>query len=607
MIKSNFKLFALALILLMPVVNMLAQPVAFPSAEGYGRIATGGRGTTTDGKKIFLDAKVVAVTNLDDDGVGSFRWALTQQDTLYNGIKLKIPTTIVFKVGGVINLKSDIHSSTKNLTIAGQTAPGDGICFRGATLNFSASTNIIVRYIRSRPGDELGEETSAFRIENGGNFIIDHCSFSWAIEETTHFSSNENTTVQWCIISESLYNSIHKKGPRGYGTQWGGEYASYHHNLLADHNSRMPRINGSNENDVYALIDYRNNVNYNWGSAGAFYGGEWEATGGKGFSHVNVVNNYFKPGPATSGTTFCAPSLNRDGRTLDGYAQWFINGNIMEGNEAKTNDNWLGVDASEVGGVANIRYDTEHVKTDGVLEQYDNYTQSASESYASLLENVGVTVPKRGTHDTRLIQEIKGEIGIVRYEYTTTDGQTTPQKGVTSGLIDTQTNLVSPEDRAAGKTAWDVYVSTPASESPVDTDNDGMPDVWETAHELNPNSYTDFRTITPSGYTYLEVYLSELVGDTIDYKEPYETGVEILKETTNLNLFPNPCTNNLSVNSKVQIISIELFDLSGRKVMAVSDLNGINNIAVNELQKGCYLVKALTSSGDVLISKVVKN
>ena len=280
-IKRWFLLIAGSLLL---VVTAQAQPLAFPGAEGYGRFASGGRGDGTNGV-------VVEVTNLLDDATnppeGSFRWALKQgigyvDHPILGQIATPLPLTVIFKVGGVISLATEIRVQRSNLTIAGHTAPGDGICFRGGTLNFSGSKNVIVRHIRSRPGDELGEETSAFRIENGGNFIIDHCSFSWAIEETTHFSASDNLTVQWCIISESLYNSTHKKGPRGYGTQWGGEYASYHHNLLAHHNSRMPRINGSNKDDLEALVDYRNNVNYNWLSSGAFYGGEWENTNGEG-------------------------------------------------------------------------------------------------------------------------------------------------------------------------------------------------------------------------------------------------------------------------------------------------------------------------------------
>ncbi|MFA9390209.1 MAG: T9SS type A sorting domain-containing protein [Prolixibacteraceae bacterium] len=585
-----------------------AQIVAFPGAEGYGRYASGGRGDAS-----FLDAIVLEVTNLEDYGegespvVGSFRWALYQQDTLYNGtLKLKKPATIVFRVGGVIHLKSDIHMATKHLTIAGQTAPGDGICFADGTLNFSGSENLIVRYIRSRPGDTLGEEVSAFRVENGGNFIIDHCSFSWAIEETTHFSSNTNTTVQWCIISESLYNSIHKKGARGYGTQWGGEYASYHHNLLAHHNSRMPRINGSNSNDKEALVDYRNNVNFNWGSAGAFYGGEWEGTSGKGFCHTNVVNNYFKTGPATSGDNFASPSYTRDASIVDGYAKWYFNGNVMEGNESKTNDNWLGVNAGGVGGKDNIYSSVEFVQSDGVLEEYNNYTETADEAFVSVLERVGASLPVRDEHDTRLIGEITGEAAIVRYEYTTDDGQKTPIKGVSLGLIDTQMNLVSSEDRAAGKTAWDVYTTSPLADAPVDTDHDGMPDAWESAHELNPNDYTDFRILTASGYSYLEVYLAELVGDVIDYKTPIGSDGIQLNQRIKLNIYPNPVKDQINIQTDEKIVRVSISDMSGRKVISLQGEQLSETIDVEDLKPGIYVLKATNDAGEVMISKIVK-
>ncbi len=514
MIRINRILFLLIIGIIS--FNTNAQ-LAFPSAEGYGRYATGGRG---DGKT----GRIVEVTNLDDDpatpSAGSLRWALKQGlDTLYNSVlnihyTVKRPLTVVFRVGGVINLKDELRVDRDNLTIAGQTAPGDGICIRGATVNFSGSTNVIVRYMRFRPGDELGEETSAFRIENGGNFIIDHCSFSWAIEETTHFSSNENTTVQWCIISESLYNSIHKKGERGYATQWGGEYASYHHNLLAHHNSRMPRINGSNKNDIEALVDYRNNVNYNWGSTGAFYGGEWEETNGQGFCHTNVVNNYFIPGPATLSTVvFARPSYKRNDTQVDGYAGWYFDGNIMEGYAEMTTDNWQGVDGSNVGGIDNIRSDVEFVKSDGVIEDYDNYTQTAEKAKESVFLQAGAIFPVRDTIDKRIIAEAKGEIAVVRYIYTDTTGQATPVKGVDSGIIDTQRNLVS-EDAPEGTTAWDVY--TESTDAPVDLDHDGMDDAWEIANGLNPNNPDDRNKLVNSGYTCLEVYLNSLVGENIE-------------------------------------------------------------------------------------------
>ncbi|MFB6343767.1 T9SS type A sorting domain-containing protein [Saccharicrinis sp. FJH62] len=588
-------------ILLFSVSSVAQDLLAFPSAEGYGKYAKGARAA---GLRTSYGI-VVQVTNLEDDvdnpPEGSFRWALKQgiEDITVNGQVLENfqrPLYVVFRVGGVINLKGELRVDRSYMTIAGETAPGDGICFRGATLNFSGSENVIVRYIRSRPGDELGEETSAFRIENGGNFIIDHCSFSWAIEETTHFSSNDNTTVQWCIISESLYNSIHKKGARGYGTQWGGEYASYHHNLLAHHNSRMPRINGSNKNDVYALVDYRDNVNFNWGSSGAFYGGEWEGTPScSGYSHVNVVNNYFKPGPATSGTTIAAPSLNRADVPLCGYAKWYVNGNYMSGNQSVTDNNWQGISFSPKDSIIS---DIEHVKSDGTLEDYNDYTQTAQETYVSVLDNVGATLPKRDPIDDRVIKEVKGEIGIVRYEYTVND-QLTPIKGVNSGLIDTQHNLV-PNDAPEGTTAWDVYQETPADEAPADRDKDGMPDAWEEANGLNPDNGEDFRDITESGYSNLELYLFSL------------TGEEVKTSTTNItskpvfNVYPNPVDDKFRVSCSESISNLWLFDATGRAVMSLNDGYNENSEITVHLNSGCYIVKAATQTGDVLVSKLIK-
>lgn len=585
-------------------VAMQAQPIAFPGAEGYGRFATGGRGDGTTGR-------VAVVTNLLDHAtnppVGSFRWALKQgEETVVHPILgayiKKMPLTIVFQVGGVINLKTELRVERSNLTIAGQTAPGDGICFRGGTLNFSGSSNVIVRYIRSRPGDELGEETSAFRIENGGNFIIDHCSFSWGIEETTHFSSNTNTTVQWCIISESLYNSVHKKGARGYGTQWGGQYGSYHHNLLAHHNSRMPRINGSNENDVEAMIDYRNNVNFNWGSGGAFYGGEWESTNGKGFSHINVVNNYYRNGPASASTTFAAPSLNRTGRTLDGYAQWYFAGNVMDGNAAKTADNWLGVDAGGVGGVANIRWDEEMYKTNnitgavGELENYSSYTETAESTLQSVIANVGATLPKRDAIDARVIGEVKGDIPIIRYKYTTLDDQVTPIQGVTKGIIDTQNNLV-PSGAPEGTTPWDIYTTTTSTQT--DTDSDGIPDTWETLNGLNPNDAEDGKLISDSDYSNLELFLNGLTGATTAVTEHIAVEPSVI-------LFPQPMTDVLNFSAELPVYRVEIYDSAARlvKVSKLYTQNGTIN--VSKLSKGTYIVKAEMQDGIVVTKQVVK-
>ncbi|WP_346857839.1 T9SS type A sorting domain-containing protein [uncultured Draconibacterium sp.] len=574
-----------------------AQQLAFPGAEGYGRFASGGRGDGTTGR-------VVEVTTLEDDPEnpieGSLRWAFSQATEvivhpIYGNITVKRPLTVVFKVGGVINLKDELRVMRNYVTIAGQTAPGDGICIRGATVNFSGSKNVIVRYVRFRPGDELGQETSAFRIENGGDFIIDHCSMSWAIEETTHFSSNENSTVQWCIISESLYNSVHKKGARGYATQWGGEYASYHHNLLAHHNSRMPRINGSNDNDIEALVDYRNNVNYNWGSSGAFYGGEWEGTNGQGFCKTNVVNNYFIPGPATSSSVhFARPSYNRSGVQVDGYGQWFFDGNTMEDHADLTTDNWLGVNGDNVGGIQNIKSDVVAVKSDGVLEDYDAYTETADEALQSVILHVGATLPKRDVIDTRVIGELDGSVDIVRYQYTTGDGQVTPDKGLASGIIDTQNNLV-PEDKQDSVTAWDVYKSS--TDGYLDTDHDGIPDEWELEKSLDPNDITDGRLIAENGYSNLENFLNE---------NDFVVSADAIKNDERFEIYPNPGTGIFKVLSTKAIVQVEVYDLTGKKLKTINGPAGIESISISHLQTGIYLVKAVSADNQYFNQKLVK-
>ena len=572
------------------IVN--AQQTAFPGAQGYGKYASGGRGNGQNGK-------IAIVTNLEDDlenpPEGSLRWALAQgketiNDPILGSYTVQRPLTIVFRVGGVINLKGELRAKRHFMTIAGQTAPGDGICIRGATVNFGGSQNVIIRYIRFRPGDELGAETSALRIENGANFIIDHCSMSWGIEETTHFSSNDNTTVQWCILSESLYNSIHKKGERGYAAQWGGEYASYHHNLLAHNRSRMPRINGSNSNDVEALVDYRNNVNYNWG--GLIYGGEFEGTPNcTGFSHVNLVNNYFIPGPASEENSFASPSTNRGGVTLCGYAKWYVNGNFMLGSEQKTSDNWLGIKHSNKD---SIRSDIEHVQSDGVLENYDYFTQSAEDAYNSVINNVGATLPKRDVIDERVINEVIGDLEIVRYAYEI-EGQNTPIKGVGSGIIDTQKNLV-PNNSPEGTTAWDVYSSS--TDAPLDTDNDGMPDDWEDANGLNKEDNSDFKLIADNGYSNLENYLNS--NDIISAID-----AEVLNEQE-FRVYPNPSKNWVRFSSLNSIDKIEIYDFSGKLIDLISESDVNMKYSIHKLNPGMYLVKATFNNSQIAYHKIIK-
>ncbi|RYY13675.1 MAG: hypothetical protein EOO36_15475, partial [Cytophagaceae bacterium] len=282
MAYSSRSLYAaiLPLAFLAAPVPASAQLVAFPGAEGFGRLATGGRG-----------GQVVEVTTLSDAGPGSFRDAFAQ----YPGQ----PITIVFRVGGLIELRSALKPTRSNVTIAGQTAPGDGICLKNYSLKLHG-TNLIVRYLRSRPGNLSGANVSGvygLNMENCQNFIVDHCSFSWSIEETATFYDNKYSTVQWCVVSESLNSSFNGKGDHGYAGVWGGQYASYHHNLIAHHHSRAIRFNGARAHDTTAVVDYRNNVIYNWGNMYAAYGNEVVIPGGRG--QLNLINNYYKGGPAT--------------------------------------------------------------------------------------------------------------------------------------------------------------------------------------------------------------------------------------------------------------------------------------------------------------------
>jgi pectate lyase len=411
-----------------------SQQIAFPGAEGFGKFTSGGRG-----------GRVIEVTNLNgDESPGSFRAALNTPG--------KDPITIVFRVSGNISLtKTQVKVGRPNMTIAGQTAPGDGICIKNGYLKFNGS-NLIIRYMRFRPGDEAGAaDLSSLGNENSRNVIIDHCSLSWSNEESHTCYDNKNITVQWCILSEGLYKSFDAKGARSYASQWGGQYASYHHNLIAHNVSRSPRVNGARSHDTVALCDYRNNVIYNWGKSGAIYGGELEVNSPQAKCNINWVNNYYKPGPATSSDLyFAAPSYESKPGAAKGYAQWYFAGNVMEGVKGGMNkNNWKGVDVTKVGAEKNIKAESEFA-----VER--PRTESAEDAYRSVLAKAGAIFPLRDATDSRIVAEAAGTkepIGSGAY-------------GERKGIIDSQKSLGG----------WVELKSKPA---PEDTDHDGMPDAWE--------------------------------------------------------------------------------------------------------------------------------
>jgi pectin methylesterase-like acyl-CoA thioesterase len=483
---------------LLSISTLYAQQLAFPGAQGGGRFAIGGRTGT-----------VYEVTNLNDSGAGSLRDAVSQANR-----------TVIFKVSGTIHLGSRLTISKNNITIAGQTAPGDGICVTGNTFNIKAS-DIIVRYIRCRLTDLNDIEDDAMNSFSGNyqNIIIDHCSLSWSVDETGTFYDIKNFTLQWCLLSESLYHSVHNKGDHGYAGIWGGTNASFHHNLIAHHTSRNPRFGGSRYSGRPDLevVDFRNNVLYNWGNINSVYGGE----GG----NYNMVNNYYKPGPATPGSLTTSSANNKRNRILnytsfyyatDAYVypdtlfggKFYIDGNYVEGYPDVTADNW-----------------TNGVQRDGfkraaALMQAARQTspfvvppirpETAQVAYASVLDSVGAILPRRDAIDQRIVRETR--TGTATYEGATYATVTGTGISHPSGIIDTQSD-------AGG---LPTYNSTTA---PTDTDHDGIPDAWELANSLDQNNSADGNIVAANGFTNLENYLNSIVNT--------DMGVEVLGTLTN--------------------------------------------------------------------------
>lgn len=429
--------------------NFYAQLLAFPEAEGWGKYTAGGRGGI-----------VIEVTNLNDTGPGSLRSAIGKK-----GARI-----IIFNVSGTISLDTNLTIQNDSVTIAGQTAPGDGICIKNYPLEVRAN-QVIIRFIRFRHGDEKRDQDDAINILFSKNVIIDHCSASWGMDETLTAWGNENVTVQWCIVSESLDNSYHYKGPHGYGAIWGGKNSTYHHNLLADHTSRNPRFSGG-QTTKCMNVDFRNNLIYNWGFNSS-YGGE-DGT-------INIVGNYYKPGPAT-----LSDVRNRIVEPWDSKGKWFISGNFMEGYPEITRDNWKGGVQPKNGTLAQI-------KSDKPFEYMHISEDSPQEAFDKILKYCGAVLPKRDGVDVRIINQVKGNSASFGSKLYAKEYYIDPN--IRTGIIDSQVDVGG----------WPVLNSQPPL---PDTDKDGIPDKIELKFGLDPENYNDRNKIAQSGYTYIEEYIN---------------------------------------------------------------------------------------------------
>ena len=584
----------------------LAQAPAFPGAEGHGRYVTGGRG-----------GKVVHVTNLNDSGTGSFREAVKSGNRI-----------IVFDVAGVIALKSDLKFAD-NITILGQTAPSPGITLRYYTVQ--PGNNNIIRFLRIRRGEEknINDGADATWQRNKTGIIFDHCSFSWSIDEVASFYDNNNFTMQWCTVAESLTNPGHSKGAHGYGGIWGGKLASFHHNFVAHLMNRGPRFNGARygwtgytnnkeystykwQNTVQAEnVDFRNCVMYN--AQGTCYGGP-------GGGQINIVNNYYKAGPSHSlkGTTLNGLKVDvstgkergsQDRITLvtlstkdnsdknhpelyDMTSRYYINGNTTETTKGQKTENkdWKGIsydkgipslngeyyspDAKNFYGDA-VAHTTisgkscVKIKMDNPAPTGEVTTHSAAEAYEKVLAYAGASL-YRDEIDARYMEEAR--TGTATYK-----GSITNSPGIIDKVSDVK-----------GYTETNFGTGTrPAS---FDTDKDGIPDEWEKANGLNPNNASDALTCSLDAkgyYTNIEVYANSLVENIM--KSENADALSGVAE-----YYPTSTSTGISqtVVDKGEVASITYYALNGSRLNAPA--------------KGISIRKITYSNGKTVTDKVIK-
>lgn len=601
------KVFTLLAASLISAASM-AQAPAFPGAEGHGRYVTGGRG-----------GKIVHVTNLNDSGTGSFREAVKSGNRI-----------IVFDVAGVIALKSDLKFAD-NITILGQTAPSPGITLRYYTVQ--PGSNNIIRFLRIRRGQEknINDGADASWQRNKTGIIFDHCSFSWSIDEVASFYDNNNFTMQWCTVAESLTNPGHSKGAHGYGGIWGGKLASFHHNFIGHLMNRGPRFNGARygwtgytSNKNYSTYQWKNTVqaeNVDFRNC-VMYNAQGTCYGGPGGGQINIVNNYYKAGPSQSlkGTTqngikvdvstgkergnqdritlvTVSSSGNSDKKHPELYemtSRYFINGNTTETTKGSVtkNKDWKGVsydkgtytynaeiysadknnfygDAVEhktINGVSCVKIKMDEPAPTGVIT-----THTADEAFSKVLANAGASL-FRDEIDARYMEEAK--TGTAQYEGSIT---------LSPGIID----KVSDVNGYTEKT-----FATGSRPKGFDSDNDGIPDDWETANGLNPNDASDALTYSldeKGYYTNLEVYANSLVEDIMKAGNANATNAvdeyyPAWKNPTGISDYP--------VINPDDLVKVNYYSLDGTLLSAP--------------QKGINVRKMLFKNGKTVVDKVIK-
>ena len=487
-LKKRTTFWLMAILMSMAATAQTEKQIAFPGAEGFGRYTTGGRG-----------GKVYHVTTLEDNGKtslkGSLRWANAQSG----------PRTIVFDVSGTIMLQSQLKIN-QNTTIAGQTAPGDGICI--ANYPVVLGKNNIIRYVRFRLGNlaVANHEGDGLGAMDSENIIVDHCSVSWSIDECLSVYGSKNITVQWCISSQSLVNAGHEKGAHGYGGNWGGSGASYHHNLIAHHTSRTPRLGPRPGTQTDERMDMRNNVIYNWAGEGCY--------GGEGMN-VNIVNNYYKPGPgtATRNETIQQRIASIGIRTTDYtkhgtsqanswdvmwhvWGKFYVDGNVNTKHDKVTKDNWTygiynQINNSKVDNTFNDDV-KEQMHLNEPIAFLATTTHSAETAYEKVLQYAGASL-HRDALDEIMISD-------------TRNGKATfTGSGNSAGYINSQDDV-----KSQIPTCWPELQQGTVQ---TDTDGDGMPDEWEDSHGLDKNDKTDGNAKGEGGYTNLEIYMNALVAD----------------------------------------------------------------------------------------------